>query len=149
MSAYFVTHPMMDKTAVVHAPSTEKARTTFLDWLERNGLLQRSRRQAYRRDMVAEKLEDPSVPSDVVLNYGYGEEPEPEVLRLGEERVEVPIEQGEGVPVPDRILGTLEERMEIDRFLQEGDERFEESEGMEEPKPKRMPIQEVMLKGFS
>ncbi len=71
MSAYYVTHPMMDKTAVVYAPSTEKARTTFLDWLERNGLMDRRQRQVLRRDMIAKRLEDPNIPVDVELNYGY------------------------------------------------------------------------------
>jgi len=30
-----------------------------------------------------------------------------------------------GIPVLGRIIPTTEERLEIDRFLQEGDERFE------------------------
>lgn len=137
MVAYFVTHPYIDRTAVVYAPSTEKARTTFLDWLERNGLISRRSRQAYRRDMVAERLEDPGVPADVVLHYRYGEEPQPEVIRLGEEMVEVPVERRE------EDYGAYEEPAGP----------YEEPGGWgpeteEEPEPKRMPIQEVMLRGF-
>ena len=37
MSYYYVTHPNVDFSATVKAPSTDKARTTFLDYLERSG----------------------------------------------------------------------------------------------------------------
>lgn len=141
MNAYYVTHPYIKRIAVVHAPTTEKARTTFLDWLERGGLLPRARRQAYRRDMIAEKLEDPNVPSDVELYYEYGEAPlvpappsgEPEeVLRLGGEMVEAPIRREEEVWEGDEH--------EIGDYLKPTEE-FREEE------PRRMPIQEISLGG--
>lgn len=148
MVAYYVTHPYMDRTAVIYAPSTEKARTTFLDWLERNGLISRKSRQTYRRDMVAEKLEDPGVPSDIVLHYGGGEERQ-DTIRLGEKMIEVPIrrhyeEDAEMLPEErERIGGPSEE--EVEEFTQEA---FEDTGIDLRPKQKRMPIQEVMLKGF-
>ena len=74
MSIYYVVHPSLGKDAIVHAPTTEKARTTFLDYLERNNLISRGDRQSWRRSMVAEKLEYPGdVTSDLELYYGYEE----------------------------------------------------------------------------
>lgn len=74
MSSYYVTHPNLGISAVVDAPATEKARTTFLDWLERTGQITRGDRQRWRRNMVAERLEDPGeVMADVELHYGYEE----------------------------------------------------------------------------
>jgi len=72
LAIYFVMHPNMGVTALVDAPSTEKARTTFLDWLERSGQILRSDRQRWRKNMVAEKMDEPqSVTADVELSYGY------------------------------------------------------------------------------
>lgn len=71
---YFVTHPNLGTTALVHAPATEKARTTFLDYLERRSAISRADRQYWRKNMIAEKMEDPyDVQADVELNYGYEE----------------------------------------------------------------------------
>ena len=73
MSAtYYVTHPNFSLSGLVTAPSTDKARTTFLDWLERNEHIERADRQYWRRDMIASRAEDPvSLSADVVLHYGY------------------------------------------------------------------------------
>ena len=72
MPFYYVTHPSLGFTAVIDAPSTEKARTTYLDYLERQGMLLRSRRQELRRNMVADRIIDPGeVQVDVNLSYGY------------------------------------------------------------------------------
>ena len=71
---YYVTHPNLGITALIHAPATEKARTTFLDYLERQGQISRADRQHWRRNMIAEKMEDPyDVTADVELYYGYEE----------------------------------------------------------------------------
>jgi len=37
MPIYYVIHPNLEIKATVDAPSTEKARTVFLDYLERQG----------------------------------------------------------------------------------------------------------------
>lgn len=72
MAIYFVAHPNMEIKAKVEAPSTEKARTTFLDYLERNGTIRRADRQYWRLNMVAEKLELPEDAfADLELFYGY------------------------------------------------------------------------------
>lgn len=80
MAQYYVTHPNFDFSAVVHAPTTEKARTTFLDYLERTGRWPRSRRQELRASMVAERVDDGSaLAADVELYYDYEPEPEAEL----------------------------------------------------------------------
>lgn len=72
MSYYYVTHPNIDFSATVKAPSTDKARTTFLDYLERTGRANRKYRQNIRRNTVAERIEFPEeVDTDVTLNYDY------------------------------------------------------------------------------
>ena len=71
---YYVTHPNLEASAKVDAPSTEKARTTFLDFLERQGYINRADRQYWRRNMVAERLESPEdAMADIELSYGYEE----------------------------------------------------------------------------
>jgi len=78
MSTYWVTHPNIDLSATVHAPSTEKARTLFLDYLERSNRIGRAQRGPLRENMVAEKMSNSEdIMSDVELYYGepMGEEP--------------------------------------------------------------------------
>lgn len=70
MPYYYVTHPNLDMSATVHAPSTEKARTTFLDYLERQGSILRGQRNLLRENMVASRIDHPQdVLSDVELHY--------------------------------------------------------------------------------
>ncbi len=72
MGTYFVKHPNINESALVHAPSTEKARTTFLDYLERTGKAPRTARQQLRRNMIAERVKDPEdVTTDLELHYEY------------------------------------------------------------------------------
>ncbi len=107
MTVYYVTHPNLNERAKVYAPSTEKARTTFLDYLERNGLIDRGNRHTFRTNMVAERLEDPEaawVPLE--LHYGYEEdgsyrlEPTQSLPQYGEEYVE-PIGYEEPIGEPE------------------------------------------------
>jgi len=72
VSEYYVTHPSISLTALVKAPTTEKARTAFLDYLERSGMIARRSRQFYRENMIAERMnEDLPVRADIELSYGY------------------------------------------------------------------------------
>jgi len=120
MAIYYVKHPTLDLSATIDAPSTEKARTTYLDYLERGGNISRGSRQYYRRNLIADRVMDPSeVPADIHLSYGYQEdhvspqsysreelepvyrESEVEEIDLGrEEMVEAPIETGQEQRVP-------------------------------------------------
>jgi len=124
-NAYYVMHPSLGATAVVYAPATEKARTTFLDWLERNHLMKRSDRQQIRKDMVAQKLDDPNVQSDVVLHYDY---------------------------VHTAVVGQFPQEATLEGAPQRG---LEEEVGEQqvvslpiEEEKAMMPIQKVMLRGF-
>lgn len=74
MPIYFVEHPSIDVTAKINAPSTEKARTVYLDYLERNGLAGRWQRRQLRENMIAKLLKRPEdVSADLDLDYGYEE----------------------------------------------------------------------------
>jgi len=115
MSYYYVTHPNLDLSATVSAPTTDKARTTFLDFMERTGRASRKVRQQLRRNLVAERISAPEeVNADVHLKYNYvdGEE-------LGGERIQVAYAPPE------------EEELEEGEF-ELGGEEPEEEEGEEE-----------------
>jgi hypothetical protein len=72
MPYYYVMRPGFQTSAMVQAPSTEKARTTFLDYLERHNIVSRASRQSMRRNMVAKRVDDPNeVETDIQLQYGY------------------------------------------------------------------------------
>lgn len=105
MSIYWISHPNMELSATVHAPTTEKARTVFLDWLERTSQIARGDRQRWRRHTLAERLEYPEeLESDVTLHYGYEEARPESIPRVPREELipeEAPIEE----PVP-----TIEEQ---------------------------------------
>jgi len=137
-SVYYLTHPRIDKSAVVYAPTTEKARTTFLDWLERGGIIRRAHRNFFRKDMIAERIEDPNVPRDVVLSYGYqdfsGRFERPQVY-------DVPVEMSRP-EVHDIPVGFEEPEVEdLDKPSIEIGELATQTS-------RRMPVQEVMLRGY-
>ena len=94
MPYYYVTHPNMDFSATIEAPSTEKARTAYLDYLERQGLWSRNRRQELRRNMVADRIMDPGeIQADIQLSYGYEASPGYKIPR--ERMAEVEREEAE------------------------------------------------------
>lgn len=72
MKAYYVTHPLVGLTATIYAPTSEKARTAYLDYLERTGRIRRSVRKLLRSNLVAQHMESSTaMPSDVTLDYSY------------------------------------------------------------------------------
>lgn len=134
MTYYYVTHPNLDISATVTAPTTEKARTTFLDYLERAGKIRRAHRGYLRENMVAERISSPgSVMSDIELDYRYQEAYEP-AFRLGEE--------------PEVEARPLQHPFPHDEEEEEG-VIFEEPVGEEQQPRLRMPIQELATRGFS
>ncbi len=98
MSYYYVAHPNLEYSATVKAPSTDKARTTYLDFLERSGRASRKNRQQLRKNTIADRIEFPEeVDSDVTLYYDYtgsgnGEGNE-EPIQVGYEPREEPVEE--------------------------------------------------------
>ncbi len=83
MPWYSVSHPQLEITATVDAPSTEKARTTFLDYLERNHKISRRQRQLLRQAMATKRIEEGEGYSDLELHYEYEHVPEVPGLGLG------------------------------------------------------------------
>lgn len=72
MPTYYVKHPNIQQDAKVEAPTSEKARTEFLDFLERHGSINRRDRQSIRRNLASERLRDPDfVEAQVNLDYGH------------------------------------------------------------------------------
>jgi len=71
MNVYYVKHSELGKDALVHAPSTEKARTAFLDYLERNGMVSRKDRQSWRKGLITDRVEEGETSAEVELWYGY------------------------------------------------------------------------------
>lgn len=93
MPVYLISHPNYPEigTAKVEAPTTEKSRTTFLDYLERTGKVSRSARQMVRRGMITGRLEDPdSITADVDLSYEYGVGDSPLIGRA----LDIPLDTG-------------------------------------------------------
>lgn len=124
MNVYYVTHPNLDLSAKVTAPSTEKARTVFLDYLERVGKLRRSRRGQLRGNMVAEKLQDSfGVDADMELAYGSAGR------------------QGFGEPVSgfDEVLEEVEMPRRNDTVYKEP----EAEEAWPEREPERVPMSPI------
>jgi len=122
MSYYYVAHPNVDFSATVKAPSTDKARTTFLDYLERSGKASRKNRQQIRRNTVAERIEFPEeVDTDVTLYYDY-----------------TGSSNGEG----EQII-QAEYNPALDREDEDEDEDYENEEYELEPEPEPMPIEQV------
>lgn len=146
MTYYYVTHPNLGISATVTAPTTEKARTTFLDYLERAGKIRRAHRGYLRENMVAEKISSPeSVMSDVQLDYRYQETYGP-TFRLGEEGIAEAEDLEEFGREPEHIerQRLQEERAEIEQLR----ERWPSEEEEQQPRP-RMPIQELATRGFA
>lgn len=120
MSWYYISHPDFAYNAKVNAPSTDKARTTFLDYLERSGAVNRHHRQAMRRGMATKKLvTKDDVQADVELDYEYadvsGEVP---TFQMGGAQVqeqpveEAPIEEAQPqqepmTPIARAVLGSF------------------------------------------
>lgn len=104
MSNYFVTHPNMSVNALVDAPSTEKARTTFLDYLERRNLINRADRHYWRKNMIAERVDPADIDSDVTLVYGYEEGAGTIPPSMGYETSELPIEMESDIQSDDAEL---------------------------------------------
>lgn len=142
--AYFLSHPTLGISAVVYAPTTEKSRTTFLDWLERNGLIKRADRHTFRRDMSTKRLEDPNIPADVVLHYGYSEI---EIPRYRDTEVHgQPGGTQRFYETSMEATGEPSEEELIDEVINEVNK---EKGPIKPPQTNIMPIQQIMLRGYS
>lgn len=69
MPTYFVASTELEQTAEVEAPTPRKARTTFLDYLERGDEIDRNQRQMIRETMATKKVRPGSTGADIRLDY--------------------------------------------------------------------------------
>ena len=141
MSTYYTTHPNLSVTALVDAPTTEKARTTFLDYLERRGLISRADRSYWRKNMIAEHMADPSdVQTDVELYYGYqegGQQMPPSMAATPSGGVDLQEVEGSSAEDP---LGEYEPSFEDYANMEEAGHPVQAT-----PAPKLSPIAQVAL----
>lgn len=155
MSIYYVTHPNLGVSAKVEAPATEKARTTFLDYLERHGHINRADRQHWRRNMVAEKMEYPEdVFADIELHYGYEEAPrgyrpsyEDIPVQLGRPGV-VDIPVGFEEPEVREIPVSFERPELLEEEESQQPTRQDIGEVAQEAPRRLSPIQKLALRGY-
>lgn len=69
---YVVKHPSIDILAEVTAPDSRHARTTFLDYLSRRGLIGWNQRQAVRSGIMTKRVNPGEVQTNVQLKYRQG-----------------------------------------------------------------------------
>jgi len=71
---YYVSSPSLNVDALVEAPDTYQARTQLLDYMEREGIIERNQRSLYRKQILTKKV-DPSsnITSPIYLPYIPGE----------------------------------------------------------------------------
>lgn len=103
MPTYFVFRPEMEITAEVNAPDKRHARTAYLDYLARNGMIGWSDRGTVRKTVKAVKAEPGEFEATVILDYGISEPAEEKYLGFPEEPPEAALameEEGEEEEYP-------------------------------------------------
>lgn len=75
MPVYFTYHPEVGLQAQITAPTTRKARTTYLDYLYRNDLIPWRGRQEIKKSIIVDQITAGEVPVDLELTYRTGESP--------------------------------------------------------------------------
>lgn len=121
MPTYYVTTPSSSLTAEVEAPDSRHARTAYLDYLSRNGLISWGSRQAIRRQIMTKRMQSGDIQTTVKLSYGV-QEP-----------------QAETIPSPTLQLGrTATQVLEEERRWTEAAEAAERAEAAEPAQPKAL-----------
>ena len=90
-STYYVTLPNSGVTAEVTSHSTRQARTVYLDYLTRSGVVPWRGRTDLRDQIIIDRIDPGQVPTDVQLAYGQVQETPEEDFELN----------GNGVPPMD------------------------------------------------
>jgi len=71
---YYIEFPEKQVSAIVDAPSTDKARTAFLDTLERKGIIYRGIRGQVRSSLVVDNIDSiEGINPTYIINYSYGD----------------------------------------------------------------------------
>ncbi len=90
MSTYFVSLPSTGISAEVEAPTTRSARTTYLDYLTRNGIIPWSGRNRLREGILTDKIESGQMEVDIQLSYGLeGAGQKPSSVYSPDESIEI------------------------------------------------------------
>ena len=69
-STYYVTLPNSGVTAEVTANSTRQARTVYLDYLTRSGVVPWRGRTDLRTEIIIDRIDPGQIPTDIQLSYG-------------------------------------------------------------------------------
>lgn len=96
MPVYFAYHPEVGIQAQVTAPTTRKARTSYMDYLTRNELVPWRGRQEFRKSIILDQIDPGSTPVDVEINYRPGDQPS--VGMVGEDQADFIPEEFEEMP---------------------------------------------------
>jgi len=74
LNLYYTSSPSLNISALVESPDTYQARTLLLDYLEREGVINRNQRSIYRKQILTKKV-DPfsNITSALYLSYIPGE----------------------------------------------------------------------------
>jgi len=80
MPTYLTFIPGFSINAEVDAPDTKHARTTFLDYLQRNNYIGWDQRQIYRKKIKTDRVEPGEVSTTIQLVYDMQEGPPPMVV---------------------------------------------------------------------
>jgi len=107
MRTYYGFIPGQDLTAEIEAPNTRHARTAFLDYLSRGGLIQYSDRGQARKLVQVTKMDPGEFPTTVTLTYGRAQEPE---VQLGAIRESTP--SGEEYQEVEPLVGETTQKIE-------------------------------------
>ena len=81
-STYYVTLPNSGVTAEVTAYSTRQARTVYLDYLTRSGVVPWRGRTDLRDQIIIDRIDPGQIPTDIQLSYGQQAPMEEEELEL-------------------------------------------------------------------
>jgi hypothetical protein len=142
MPTYYAEIPGYEEAkAEIEAPSTKKARTTFLRYLHSRGYIEHGTKSEFRDDILVRRMIPGQFPVTVRLRYGGG----PEVEELGEARTlgpmpspEIEEEEVEEVryPEPERIpITPVIEGEEIEIEEEEEWPRMGKMREMTRPRP--------------
>jgi len=83
-NSYYVTLPNSGVTAEVTASSTRQARTVYLDYLTRSGVVPWRGRTDLRDQIIIDRIDPGQIPTDIQLSYGQSAPQEEEYELNGE-----------------------------------------------------------------
>ena len=86
MATYYASIPNFDVTAEIEASDTKHARTSFLDYLSRNGYIDWGQRKVTRKAIILKRVQPGEIPTSIQLDYDFDTGPVDEIELMGTER---------------------------------------------------------------